>query len=97
VCVPEEHPLAGLAPVTPGQDGQPFDWTRFTAGNFFVGAQKHRPHDAEVAVSHRGYWFHIARNDVDSRAVLAVLEILFGLQESDGRSVGPLLTVPLGG
>jgi len=33
---------------------------------------------------------------VNSRAVLAVIEILFGLQESDGKSVGPLLTLPIG-
>jgi hypothetical protein len=97
VCVPEEHLLTGVAPATPGPDGRPFDWTRVTAGNFFVAAQKHRPHDAEVAVPYRGYWFYIARNDVNSRAVLAILEILFGLQESDGKSVGPLLTLPLGG
>jgi hypothetical protein len=34
---------------------------------------------------------------VKSRSVLAILEILFALQESDGKSVGPLLTLPLGG
>ena len=97
VCVPEEHVRTGVAPVTPGPDGAPFDWTRITAGNFFVHAQKHRPHDAEVAVHYRGYWFYIAPNDVNSRAVLAILEILFALQESDGRNVGPLLTLPVGG
>ena len=97
VCVPEEHVRSGVAPVTPGPDGQPFDWTRVTAGNFFVHAQKHRPRDAEVAVHYRGYWFYIAPNDVNSRAVLAILEILFALQESDGRNVGPLLTLPIGG
>jgi hypothetical protein len=51
----------------------------------------------EVAVPYRGYWFYIARDDVNSRAVLAILEILFALQESDGKNVGPLLTLPLGG
>ncbi|MGZ3382085.1 MAG: hypothetical protein ACXVBB_17720, partial [Isosphaeraceae bacterium] len=60
-------------------------------------AQKHRPHDAEVAVHYRGYWFYIAPNDVNSRAVLAILEIVRALQESDGKSVGPLLTLPIGG
>ena len=50
-----------------------------------------------MAVHYRGYWFYIAPNDVNSRAVLAILEILFALQESDGKSVGPLLTLPLGG
>jgi len=97
VCVPEEHERAGIAPVTPGPDGAPFDWTRITAGNFFVHAQKHRPRNAEAAVYYRGYWFYIASNDVNSRAVLAILEILFALQESDGKSVGPLLTLPIGG
>ena len=97
VCVPEEHVLSGIVPMTPGPDGQPFDWTQVTAGNFRVHAQKHRPHNAEVAVQYRGYWFFIAANDVNSRAVLAILEILFALQESDGRTAGPLLTLPLGG
>ena len=62
-----------------------------------VAAQKHRPRDAEVAVPYRGYWFYIPRQDVNSRAVLAILELLFSLQESDGKSPGPLLTLPLGG
>ena len=97
VCIPEEHVRTGVAPSTPGPDGRPFNWTRVTAGNFFVHSQKHRPRDAEVAVHYRGYWFYIAPNDVDSRAVLAILEILFGLQESDGKSVGPVLTLPVGG
>jgi hypothetical protein len=97
VCVPDEHVRSGNAPMTPGPDGQPYDWTRVTAGNFVVHAQKHRPKAAEVAVPYRGYWFYIAANDVKSRATLAVLEVLFALQESDGKSIGPLLTLPLGG
>jgi hypothetical protein len=97
VCVPEDHVRSGFAPVTPGPDGRPFDWTQVTAGNFLVHAQKHRPRGAEVAVSYRGYWFYIAADDVKSRAVLAILEVVFALQESDGRNVGPLLTLPLGG
>jgi hypothetical protein len=97
VCVPEEHVRSGIAPVTPGPDGRPYDWTRVTAGNFLVHAQKHRPRGAEVAVWYRGYWFYIASDDVKSRAALAILEIVFALQESDGKSVGPLLTLPVGG
>lgn len=97
VCVPEEHVRSGIAPMTPGPDGRPFDWTRVTAGNFFVASQKQRPHDAEVAIHYRGYWFSIAAQDVNSRAVLAILELLFALQESEGRAPGPILTLPLGG
>ena len=47
VCVPEEHIRSGVAPVTRGPDGEPFNWTRITAGNFFVHAEKHRPRNAE--------------------------------------------------
>ena len=83
VCVPEEHVVSGIAPVTLDQNGQPYDWTHITAGNFLVHVQKHRPRDAEVAVPYRGYWFYIASNDVNSRAALAILEMVFALQESE--------------
>jgi hypothetical protein len=96
VRVPDEHNACGMAPVTPGPDGAPFDWTQVMDGNFAVGYQKHRPRDAEVAVHYRGYWFYIARDDVNSRAVLAVLEILFSLQDSDEKSSSPVLTLPAG-
>lgn len=97
VCVPEAHARAGIAPMTPGPDGRPFDWTRVTAGHFFIASQKHRPLHAEVAVQYRGYWFSIPRDDVASRSILAVLEILFALQESDEKAGGPVLTLPVGG
>jgi hypothetical protein len=97
VCVPEEHALSGIAPTTAGPDGRPFDWTRLAAGHFVVAAQKHRPRNAEVAVPYRGYWFYIPHNDVNSRSMLAILEILFDLQESAEKSTGPLLTLPLSG
>jgi hypothetical protein len=97
VCVPEEHVSSGVAPVTLDQNGQPYDWTHITAGNFFVHVQKHRPRDAEVAIPYRGYWFYIASNDVNSRATLAILEMVFALQESGDKPGGPLLTLPIGG
>jgi hypothetical protein len=97
VCVPEEHARSGVAPMTLDDTGLPYDWTSVTAGNFVVHAQKHRPRSAEVAVKYRGYWFYIAADDVKSRAALAIFEIVFALQESDGKSVGPVLTLPIGG
>ena len=97
VCVPDDHVISGVAPMTLDADGQPFDWTQVTAGNFVVHAQKHRPKNAEVAVQYRGYWFFIASDDVKSRAMLAILEVFFALQESGDQPRGPLLTLPLGG
>lgn len=97
VCVPQEHVESQVVPVTPGPDGLPYDWTRVTTGLFFVASQKHRPRDAEVAVHYRGYWFFIPKNDVNSRAALAIVEILSSLQETDRNTVGPLLTLPVSG
>ncbi len=97
VCVPDEHARSGEAPVTAGPDGRPFDWTVVTAGQFVVHAQKHKPRDSECAVPYRGYWFYIAKDDVKSRAILSILEILFALQESAEKATGPLLTLPVGG
>lgn len=97
VCVPPEHVLNGVAPMTPDGNGGFYDWTSVTSGLFRVCSQKHRPKNAEVAVKYRGYWFYIASDDVQSRAAMAIVEILFAVQESEGRTAGPLLTLPLGG
>jgi hypothetical protein len=97
VCVPEEHVACGIVPSTLTPDGQVYDWTHITAGNFQVSFQKKRPRDTEVTVFYRGYWFFIPKNDVNSRAVLAILEMLFSLQEAESINRGPLLTLPLGG
>ncbi len=94
---PRSMSSTGVAPMTPGPDGRPFNWTQVTAGNFFVASQKHRPKHAEVAVHYRDYWFYIPQNDVNSRSILAVMEIILSLQESDEKSAGPVLTLPVGG
>ncbi len=97
VCVPREHVLSGVAPSTLGPDGLPYDWTHLTEGIFFVHSGTRRPRDAEVAIYYRDHWFWIDGHDVPSRAALAIFELLFALQESDDRSPGPLLTLPVGG
>ncbi len=97
VCVPAEHVACGIAPTTLGPDGRPFDWTRVTSGVFFVHSSEKRPRESEVAVFYRERWYYIASNDVSSRAVLAILEILFSLQDSDIKPNGPMLTLPVGG
>ena len=94
VCVPEEHVRSGVAPVTRGPDGAPFNWTCVTGGNFFVHAQKHRPRDAEAAVYYRGY----CGLDIAPKRLIAgsagYLETLFALQESDGEERRPTAHPP---
>ena len=78
VCVPAEHIAAGVAPTTPAPTAG-----RLTGPDhgrqLLRQAPARRPRDAEVAVRYRGYWFYIAGHDVNSRAVLAILEILYAL------------------
>jgi hypothetical protein len=97
VIVPEEHARNGIAPTTPGPEGRPYDWTQVTKGLFCVQVQASKPRDAEVAVKYRGYWFYIPKNDVESRSVMAIIELLFAFQEADIKQLGPLLTIPTGG
>ena len=88
VDVPKEHIASGVVPTTPDRDGSIYDWTRVTEGVFAVHVQKHRPRDAEIAVYYRGYWYFVASDDVSSRAVFSVLEILFSLEESASKRAG---------
>ena len=97
VCLPECHVTSGVAPMTVDETGQLYDWSTVTQGLFQVCSSRRRPKNAEVAVKYRGHWFYIPSNDVNSRSVLAIYEILFAVQESSGSTVGPLLTLPLGG
>ncbi len=96
VLVPDAHIVSGVAPVTLDEDGELYDWTHILAGNFVVHVQKHRPRCAEVAVPYRGYWFFIAADDVKSRSVLSIMEVVFALQESGDKKEGPMLTLPVG-
>ena len=43
VCVPDEHVIGGIAPVTLDADGQLFDWTQVTAGHFTVSPRSTGP------------------------------------------------------
>jgi hypothetical protein len=97
VRVPPEHVQSGVVPMTPMSNGQLYDWTNVTAGIFCVQVQPQKPKRAEAAVKYRGYWFFIAPDDVQSRSAMAIFEILFAVQESEGAPSGPVLTLPVGG
>jgi hypothetical protein len=56
-----------------------------------------RPGGAFIAVKKGGWWYSIARNDLRSKRVLLVLNVLFELAGSDEPSEGPVITVPAGG
>lgn len=62
-----------------------------------IQLHRDRPTDAFVAVRKDDWWYSIARNDLRSKRVLLLLNILFQLAESGELPAGPVITVPAGG
>jgi hypothetical protein len=94
IDVPPAHVRHGSVHLFKGPDGRPFDARCLTKGLFHVCVQKHRPFRSDLAVRHRGHWFYIAENDVQSRATLNFVKLVLDLNSQSG-SAGPVLTLPL--
>ena len=100
VEVPPEHAASGVAPLTAGPDGQPFDWQQVLGGLFkvYVVAGEEPPPGAYVATCYRGYWYYIDDRDRDTKATFAlVLEVSRLQLSADKSGSGPVLTLPVGG
>jgi hypothetical protein len=93
---PSEHSAAGLVTATRRADGTPFDWSEVTGGLFRIRSSRDRPANVFVAVEHRGTWFFIADDDLDSKTTFGLLTFLFSLQAT-GEGSSPLLTLSAGG
>lgn len=96
VEAPKEHEEKGLVTVTKDHDGKPFDWDKCTGDLIKIHSQQFPPLNAAVAIEHRGWWFYIADNDLNSKATLNLLNILFSLQSASGKGKSPVLTLPIG-
>lgn len=62
-----------------------------------VQLDRERPADAFVAVRKDGWWYSIASNDLRSKRVLFLLNVLFQLAEGGEQPAGPVVTIPAGG
>jgi len=96
VQVPPDHLDAGVVTTTTEADGQPFEWTAVLDDLFVVHSSKKRPKRAAVEVRHRGHWFYIADDDLDSKSTFLLLHDLFSLQAGDVEEIKPVLTLPVG-
>jgi hypothetical protein len=93
VDAPEEHVQQGLTTREwpPSSPGTAID------DIFNVRASKKKP-DARLAVRHRGYWFYIPEQDLESRYTFYHIAELFRLGLAPGRAQeAPVLTLPVGG
>ncbi len=98
IKVPDEHKEAGLVTVTKTISGDEFNWSDTPAGKHFVVlSSEERPENAYISVPHRGYWFYIANNDLETKSSFLLLQQLFSLQAGQSEAKGPTLTLPVGG
>jgi hypothetical protein len=97
VEVPPAHEAAGLVTVTKDAGGTRFDWQQVLDDNFHVRWSEAEPAEAAVKVKHRGHWYFIADNDLESKSTFMLLIQLFNMQAGRGALPGPILTIPAGG
>ena len=93
VEVPEAHLERGWAskdwPIPGMQD-------RGLPGLIRIRSSDDRP-DSALAVRHRGYWFHLADDDPESRLTFLLLAEILRMALSPGEGQTPVLTLPVGG
>jgi len=95
VEVPVEHEERGLVTVTRGESGERFDWSLVVDGLFRVASSRAPPESAFVAVRHRGAWFWIPDDDLDSKSTFMLISQLFQLLAGTETPQGPALTIPV--
>lgn len=96
VEVPPAHEAAGLVTVTRDTAGARFDWQKVLDGIFRVQWSEREPLSAAVKVKHRGVWFFVADDDLESKSTFMLLIQLFNMQAGRGSLPMPLLTIPAG-
>jgi hypothetical protein len=95
VEVPERDASRGLVTVTHKPDGNPFDWQEMFKGWFRVRSSETDPSRAYVRVRHRGHWFYIADDDLETKSTFMLLTELFNLQAGQAATPPPQLTLPI--
>lgn len=96
VEVPPEHQAQGLVTLTKDAAGRTFDWQGLLDGIFHVHWSASEPEHAAVKVKHRGTWFYVADDDLDSKSTFMLLVQLFNMQAGRSSLPVPLLTIPAG-
>ena len=85
-----------MVTVTRDPAGQRYDWQQTLDGLFHVRWSTSEPALAAVKVKHRGVWFFIADDDLESKSTFMLLIQLFNMQAGRGSLPVPLLTIPAG-
>ncbi len=88
---PEQHVKAGIVIGPPHNPELP-------GGAALIDVQSSLtpPLEAFVTVRHRGYWFYIADDDIESKRAFGLLRTIFSLQSGGWEKSLPVVTVPSG-
>lgn len=62
-----------------------------------ITSSQERPADAYISVRYRGTWFSVPDDDMQTKRVFALLQMLLAVQTAPERSLAPLITVGAGG
>ncbi len=85
VQVPDEHLQAGLA--APDEN---------VLGDLLtIRSSESEPANAAIAVQHKGTWFYVAANDMNSKATFLRLNALFEVTAGRVAGTDPILTIPV--
>jgi hypothetical protein len=85
VVPPAGDVAAGKVTRRTRADGSEFDWQAVMGGLFRVEVTDTAPPDAAISVRHRGHWFSIPDNDLESRSTFGLLSQLMALQAGTAR------------
>jgi hypothetical protein len=93
--VPARDIDGGRVTVTREADGSAFDWGQVGGRFMRIRSSASRPSGVAMAVRHRGSWFFIDDEDLNSKSTFVMLSQAIALQAGEIESTGPLLTLPV--
>jgi hypothetical protein len=62
---------------------------------FHVQTSSTKPSNAAIAIQYRNNWFYISEDDLQSKAIFLLLQVLMGMQSGTSSNGTPVLTIPI--
>ena len=94
--VPDAHIECGFTRLAHTEEHAPKDWCESMKELLTIHSSYLPPKNAYAAVKYRKYWYYIDDCDLTSKKTFALLLQLYNLHAEERRTLGPILTLPLG-
>lgn len=99
VEIPDADIKAGFTPEIKDRNGQAYNWQPLMQGLMSIKSSESEPVNTFVKTKVNGYWFYIAKSDIDSKATFSLLVRLMTMKAGLGANnaqTSPIITVPVG-